>query len=49
MQEVCCVESAEAANQARLSMSENRELTDEGLYASKSLASLVNVYIPYMP
>jgi hypothetical protein len=30
-------------------MSENRELTDEGLYASKSLASLVNVYIPYIP
>jgi hypothetical protein len=30
-------------------MSENRELADEGLYASKYLASLANVYIPYMP
>jgi hypothetical protein len=31
------------------SLSENRQLADEGLYASKYLASLVNVYIPYMP
>jgi hypothetical protein len=29
-------------------MSENRDMTDEALYASKSLVSLVNLYIPYM-